>query len=236
MMKVSVETGKHVGVGLKKMFFPANQKAHEIIQRPDFGGVTSITVRSPGSLPPLEERTDAKKMCGFLDHVVHPHSVLKYLAGEIESIFVRRNEKVSAIASLRFKSGAIGTMYFSGGQSSRSFFERTEVIGRGENLVVENNIRVTYYRKDSGPGGYGRAGHYFDGNIDTGPLTWEPEFTLGQLYNKGLFLLGYAPQVISFTTRLLENKGPERGTLDDALEMMKVYEAYQKPEEQIVFV
>jgi predicted dehydrogenase len=236
MMKVSAEMGKHVGVGLKKMFFPANQKAQEIIQRPQFGGVTSITARYPENLPPLEERSDPKKMYSFLDHMVHPHSVLKYLAGEIESIFVRRNERVSAMASLRFKSGAIGTMHFSGGQSARSFYERTEVIGHGENLVVENNIRVTYYRKDSGPGGYGRAGHYFDGDIDTGPLIWEPEFSLGQLYNKGLFLLGYAPQVISFTTRLLEGKGPERGTLNDALEMMKIYEAYQKPDEQIVFV
>jgi len=27
MMQVSAQTGKHVGVGLKKMFFPANQKS-----------------------------------------------------------------------------------------------------------------------------------------------------------------------------------------------------------------
>jgi len=46
----------------------------------------------------------------------------------------------------------------------------------------------------------------------------------------------YAPEVIHFTTRLLENKGPEIGTLDDALELLKIYEAYRKPDREIVFV
>ena len=49
------------------------------------------------------------------------------------------------------------------------------------------------------------------------PLVWEPEFSLGQLYNSGLFLLGYAPEIIHFTTRLLDGYGPEYGTLDAAL-------------------
>ena len=60
----------------------------------------------------------------FLDHMVHPHSVLKYLAGEIESIFIRRNQQISsALVSLRFKSGAIGSLHFSHGQSYRSNLE-----------------------------------------------------------------------------------------------------------------
>ena len=38
------------------------------------------------------------------------------------------------------------------------------------------------------------------------------------------------PEVISYTTRLLEGKGPERATLEDALEILLVYEAYRKPD------
>ncbi len=38
-------------------------------------------------------------------------------------------------------------------------------------------------------------------------------------------------QVIHFTTRLLENKGPDRGTLDDAIELLYIYEAYIQPEQ-----
>ena len=65
---------------------------------------------------------------------------------------------------------------------------------------------------------------------DSAPLYWEPEFSLGQLYNKGLFLLGYAPEVIQFTTRLLDGKGPVYGTLEDALELLQIYEAYRMPD------
>jgi predicted dehydrogenase len=237
MIRIGAQTGKHIGVGFKKMFLPANQKAREIIQRPEFGPITSIAARYPQSLPPLEDRKSAKKMQWFLDHMVHPHAVLKYLAGELESLFVRRNQAVSsAMVSLKFKSGAIGMLHFSEGQSSHSFLERTEVIGDGANVIVENNIRVTYFRRDQRPGEYGRAGNPYAGEIDRAPLVWEPEFSLGQLYNKGIFLLGYAPEVRHFTSRLLEGKGPEIGTLNDALELLKIYEAYQRADEEIVFI
>lgn len=237
MMKVSAQTGKHVGVGFKKMFVPANRKAREIVQSPEFGPVSSVTARYPLALPPPEERSSAKKMQSFLDHIVHPHSVLNYLAGELESIFVRRNQTISSsIVSLRFKSGSIGALHLSQGQSGRSYLERTEVIGEGTNVIIENNIRLTYFRRDPSPDDYGRAGSYFGENVDHAPVVWEPEFSLGQLYNKGIFLLGYAGEITYFTSRLLEGKGPEIGTLNDALELLKIYEAYRKGDEEIVFV
>lgn len=233
MQRVSRETGRHVGVGLKKMFFPANVKAKEIISRPEFGRVTSITARYPQSLPPMADRADSRKMIGFLDHVVHPHSVLRLLGGEIEWLFVNRSEaNGAALVSLRFKNGAIGNLHFSCGQSGMSFLERTEIVGEGENVVVDNNLRVQYYRRGSVPGGYGRGGNYY-GPDENAPLVWEPEFSLGQLYNKALFLLGYAPEIIHFTTRLLEGQGPEKGTLDDALEILRIYEAYRLADETI---
>jgi predicted dehydrogenase len=77
MMSASRETGKFVAVGLKKMFAPANVKAREIIARPEFGGVSTITARYPQHLPPVEQRGDARAMLGFLDHIVHPYSVLR---------------------------------------------------------------------------------------------------------------------------------------------------------------
>jgi hypothetical protein len=103
-------------------------------------------------------------------------------------------------------------------------------------VIVENNIRVTWFRRDRPAGDYGRAGNYFDGGVDHAPVFWEPEFSLGQLYNKGIFLLGYAYEVIYFTSRLLEGEAPEIGTLDDALELLKVYEAYQKGDEELILI
>jgi predicted dehydrogenase len=235
MMRVSQETGKFIGVGFKKMFFPANVKAWEISQRPEFGPITSINARYPQFLPSMEERGVRRKMISFLDHMVHPHSLLKLLGGELEWIFVNRSAgNGAAQVSLRFKNGIIGNLHLAAGCSGLSPFERTEIVGEGANVIVDNNIRVTYYRRANMPA-YGRAGTYF-GSDEEAPLHWEPEFSLGQLHNKAMFLLGYAPEVIHFTTCLLEGKPPERGTLEDALELMKVYEAYLKGDGQIVSV
>ena len=72
------------------------------------------------------------------------------------------------------------------------------------------------------------------GADEEAPLTWTPEFSLGQLYNKAIFVLGYAPEIIYFCQCALEGKAPEVGNLDDALEMLYVYEAYCQPEAQEV--
>jgi predicted dehydrogenase len=217
------------------MFSPANVKAKEISTRPEFGRITSIIARYPQPIPPAERRSDPKKMASFLDHIVHPHSVLRLLGGPIEWIFVNRNEVAgSGIVSIQFKNGTIGTLHLAAGQSDTSFLEHLEIVGDGENLVVENNIRLTHYRRPKERTQYGRTEDYFVSfDEQSAPLFWEPEFSLGQLYNKGLFLLGYAPEVVSFTTRLLENKAPERGTLEDALELMRIYEAYLLPDRTI---
>ncbi len=231
MIRVSTETGRHVAVGFKKMFLPANLKAQALSTRPEFGRISCLTARYPQSLPAFGERSDNRKMVGFLDHFVHPHSVLLLLGGPLESLFVTRSFSGAATVALQFKSGAIGNLTYSHGQSFSSFLERTEVIGEGENVVVDNNLRVTLYRSGKRKQGYGRSGDYFDlADEESAPLHWEPEFSLGELHNKGIFLLGYAPEVISYTTRLLEGKGPERGTLDDALQILLIYEAYRQPD------
>jgi predicted dehydrogenase len=235
VLRVSSETKRHVAVGFKKMFFPANVKAKEIVNRPEFGPITSITARYPQALPPLADRSDPRKMIGFLDHIVHPHSVLRLLGGTIDWIFVNRNSAAgSATVSIRFTNGAAGSLHLSAGQAPTSFLERLEIIGDGENLVVENSIRLIHYRRSKARIQYGRSGDYFESiPDDSAPLYWEPEFSLGQLYNKGIFLLGYAPEVIQFTTGLLEGKGPAHGTLEDALELLQIYEAYLRPDQVI---
>ncbi len=236
MMQVSQETGKFVSVGFKKMFFPANVKAKQITARPEFGAISTITARYPQSLPRLEERGDDHKMCGFLDHIVHPYSLLRYLGGPIESIWVERESRTGAsLTTIRFISGAVGSLHLSAGQSGQAPKERTEIIGQGGNVVIDDNIRVTYYRPSPPLGTYGRVGNFY-GSEETAPLHWEPEFSLGQLYNKGLFLLGYAPEILYFCDCVLNNRSPEVGNLEDALELMKIYEAYRQPDGQQIHI
>ena len=55
---------------------------------------------------------------------------------------------------------------------------------------------------------------------------WEPEFSLGQLYNKGLFLLGYYNEINEFTRSILENRSPLKGTLEQAWQVTRIFEAF----------
>ncbi|MFA9477911.1 Gfo/Idh/MocA family protein [Phycisphaerales bacterium AB-hyl4] len=232
MMRVSEATGKFVAVGFKKMFFPANVKAREIITRPAFGSISTITARYPEALPPLEDRQDLHKMWRFLDHIVHPWSVLQYLAGPAESIFVQRSPTGGTVTAIQFASGAVGSLHLDRGQGSSSFLERTEIVGPGGNVVIHNNTKLTFYSDGPKPaGGYGRSGDYYGGD-ERAALHWEPEFSLGQLYNKGIFLLGYAPEIRYFCQCVLDDTPPEVGTLDNALEMLRIYEAYCQPDGQ----
>ena len=125
LIRISSATNREVGVGFKKMFFPANVKAREISNRPEFGRITSINARYPQSIPLIEHRSNRKKMTSFLDHIVHPHSVLRLVGGPIEWIFVNRNEVVgSAVVSIQFRNGTIGTLHLCAGQSDTSLLER----------------------------------------------------------------------------------------------------------------
>src|SRR5437879_2489201 len=155
MIAAEQETGRFTMVGFKKMFFPAVAKAAEIAARPEFGGVASVALRYPQSLPAAEKRGDARAMLGFLDHLCHPASILQRIAGPVER-FTYERETINGglVVSLRFRGGAIGAFHMAAGQSGTSPLERLEVVGKGANLVVENGSRLTYYR----PGRRGEGG------------------------------------------------------------------------------
>ena len=67
-------------------------------------------------------------------------------------------------------------------------------------------------------------------------MVWEPEFSLGQLYNKNIFLLGYVPEVLYFCERVLDNCPPQLANLDDTLAMMRWYECYRQPAGQVIAI
>ena len=59
------------------------------------------------------------------------------------------------------------------------------------------------------------------------PLYWEPEFSLGQLYNKNIFYLGYVPEILHFCQSVLAGTSPTKGTLEESLEIAKLFEMYR---------
>ena len=237
MLAVERETGKFTMVGFKKCFFPAVEKMKEIIGREEFGGPAQVFVRYPQYMPAADEKADLKgnrRLVGFLDHIVHPASIVQYLIGPVKSLYCVREKRGGAFASLVFRSGAVGTIHLSAGQSPTSPLERIEVVGDRANVVVDNGVKLTYYRRgERGPGGYGRSPNFIGPDAGA-PIVWEPEWSLGQLHNKGLFLLGYFGEVDAFVRAVRENRRPQKCRLADAREVMKLYEAFLKPEGAVV--
>lgn len=239
MRTVSAETGKTVLVGFKKMFYPAVEKARAIVNGKDFGKLTSISMRYGTSLPfPTASRNESLKMKRFLDDFMHPASLLQLFGGTARSVYFRINELTGASAGvLMFENGVIGNLCLTGGQAETSPRERLELVGEGANLVIENGVDLTYYRK--GPlltkalleqgvtNGYGRISSYI-GDDDVAPIVWKPEFSLGQLNSNSIFLMGYYQELLCFIEAVLNDTRPDRATLDDALGIMKLFEAYKR--------
>lgn len=224
---VAAETGRTVVIGLKKLFTPAFEKVQGLIDSPAFGPVSSIYVRYPESLPAPEHRHDLKTMQGFLDHIYHPVAVLTGLLGPVHRFGYEWESRTGAsVATMTFGSGAIGTLHLAGGSAHTSPLERVEVVGHGANVVIDNGVRVIYYRS-GGDREYGRSSSYLVDDA-AAPLIWEPEFSLGQLYNKNLFYLGYVQEILHFCASVQSGQPPTKGTLDDALAIMHVFEAYQQ--------
>lgn len=229
LREASAKAGRMVMTGLKKTFFPTIEKLRDLIGSPEFGKLTSIAVRYPQSLPPAGERGDLVKMQSFLDHIYHPAAILNYLGGPIERASYEWEASTGAtFTSIRFTSGAIGSLHFAAGQSGGSLFERVEIVGEGSNAIVENGSRLTWYRRADLPA-YGRAASFIQPDANAA-LVYEPEHSLGQLYNNNLFYLGYVPEILHLTDAILDGAPFTRGTLEVAREVMKLFEFYRRAE------
>jgi len=236
MQEASRSSGKWVLVGMKKMFFPANEKAEELMSSQDFGQTSLVMLQYPQYLPTLDElrrylyqHENVNRVRWFLDHLCHPVSLVIFLVGMPEAMYYERSFSGSGLATFTFESGTIASLALTYGGSRNAGMERTTIVSdSGKHIVVDNNLRVCYHRtppRASGTG-YGSSPNFFTGGTEETSACWEPEFSLGELYNKGLFLLGYYNEVNEFARAVLENRPPAKGTLEQAWQATRIFEAF----------
>lgn len=224
MIAARDRAGRLVAVGAKTMHSPANLKARAIVADPDFGQPTTFSARYPLRTPrPGVFSLDDPDVRSCLGHIWHPIGAALVIVGPIDHIdHLTAVGSGGSVAVARFANGAVGTFHFSVGQSKTSPLERVEVVGDGSNVVIDNGVHVTWYRRaDLGP--YGKTFSYLTDNA-TAPLTWQPEMSLGQLYNNNNFFQGYAPSMVSFVHAIRESQPLPFGTLEDARHVVAVFE------------
>jgi hypothetical protein len=106
--------------------------------------------------------------------------------------------------------------------------ERAMVVGDGAHLVIDSVLRPSSYRRASEPGACGRE-PTFTGQDEGAPHSWEPEFTLGQLYNRNIFLIGSVGEVSASAEAVPRGEPPARAGGDDLLEIMRWTKALRQP-------
>jgi myo-inositol 2-dehydrogenase/D-chiro-inositol 1-dehydrogenase len=144
------QAGVKLQVGFNRRFDPNFRRVREIVAAGEIGDphILRITSRDPGP-PPIEYI----KVSGgiFLDMTIHDFDMARFLMGEeVEEIYATGGVRVdpqigeagdidTAIITMRFKSGAIGTIDNSR-KAVYGYDQRVEVFGSEGVVKVSNNI------------------------------------------------------------------------------------------------
>lgn len=228
LMEIQEKMGVQVLVSNKRYFYPSFVGAKKILSSSEFGESVSITGRYPLTLSPFNEDIGERTGLHWFLDICHPMSGMHYLMGDVkEMCFIEHQPSGDVQTLFNFKSGAIGSLHLPSTQAETSPHERFEVIGNKQNIVIDNALRLSYYKGFKGSGEYGKAPSYIGDNPADGPVHWEPEFSLGQLYNKNLFLQGMVQSVNHFANAVLNNKEVERASLKDSYHLTKIFDAYK---------
>jgi predicted dehydrogenase len=206
-------------VGFKKAFMPVVDKAREIVASPQYGELRSLLGIYPMSIPADGEAVLAEqRFTNWLANGVHPLSFLMEIGGSVESVTAHCGPQGHGAFVLRFRSGVIGTFHMASGPLP---MESYCLYGEGWHCDITNNTRLALYR-DYGPK---NGATFLPEGFDTGAIVWEAQNCLATIENKSLFTQGIYAEMKHFCDLVLEGRRAERGSLEFALELMKVYEA-----------
>jgi len=232
MMEASARNQKITAVGFKKVFAPANAKAKELSEAEEFGRVTMTQLQYPCRLPDhrsLVEYIVEKKgndTTWLLDSVVHPLSLLIHLRGMPDRFFYERGACGAGLVTFAYGNGEIAGLALSKGAANDGGIERTVIVSdKGRHIVVDNTVRLSYHKNPPLEGG-GMETDYYRGLPGQVTSIWEPEFSMGQLHNKTLFLQGFYHEIDEFVRAVKENRGVTKGSLEQAMRVTAIFEKF----------
>ena len=207
-------------VGYKKAFMPAVRKAREVVASPQYGGLESILAVYPMSMPADgAEVLESGVKTDWLNNGCHALSVLLALGGSVDSVLSVTNASGHGSNLLFFKNGIVGNFHLASGPQP---LEDYHLYAPSWHLQIDNTCRVVLQRGI--PSVYGRTTSFVPEGFETGALVWEAQNCKATLENMSFFLQGTYDEMMTFCDCILNDKTPEIGSLEFALELTKVYE------------
>ena len=201
--KVRERSGTTVMVGYMKRFAPAYERAHALIQDPEFGGATAYSSHwgmGPG-FPTLD----------YLMHenATHHLDLARFLMGEMAELAAWAYEPVersiSAGILMKFETGAVGTLQINNNSAWDHDNEWISITGRGP-VVVVDNVDTCIYRD---PG--------------KGERRWTPNYTVPIPATSSLTVCGFTGALKHFAS-VVRDGAPCRSDLASALRTMELAE------------
>lgn len=210
-------------VGFKKAFMPATQKAVELFGDDQYGPIATILGSYPIGVPENgAEIIAAGKSVEWLN-CCHPLAFMLEVGGAVRSVTTHRSTQGGGACILEYVSGAVGVLHLAKGAAGSQPLERYTVVGKRAHLVVDNVERVTLQRGI--PFAYQTTTNFAPPGTDHGAVVWEPQNSLGTLENKSDFTQGMVAELGHFFESVLDGRPAVKGTLEFALEIMRIYES-----------
>lgn len=211
-------------VGFKKAFMPSTQKVIEILATEQYGPLKSVLAIYGMTIPENgEEVLRERKFVNWLANGCHPLSLMIAVGGAVLAVTVHRSASGGGVCVLEFESGAMGNFHLANGGNGSQPLEQYSFFGNGSHIIIENSLRVTFQRGI--PFQYGKTTNYAPEGFDSGAIVWEPQNCSATLENKALFTQGMYGEMKYFCDRVLASEQAATGSLEFALEVMKIYEA-----------
>ena len=215
---------KVVVVGFKKAFMPATQKMIEIFATPEYGPLRTVLGVYPMTIPSDGKRVlREREHTNWLQNGCHPLSLLIAVGGPVSVVTVHRGKNGGGACILEFASGALGNFHLADGARHGQPSELYQFFGEGCHAEIINSTRVVLQRGMRF--NYSGSTSYVPEGFDSGAIVWEPQHSLGTLENKALFMQGFYHEMRYFCDCILTGQPAEQGSLEFALEVMRVYEA-----------
>jgi len=205
LSELSRRTGRTLMVNFQRRFSFGIVRARQIMAEPSFGGLRQLLCSfCSGAYDERRGRDyDGPVHAYVLDFAVHHLDLARHLGGEVRRLCLFHSEREGRIAlavALEFESGAVGSVQLNSERIWWRNYDRVEITGHGEYVVLDGLWSVRRYTGD--------------GNT----------FTENYSDQRSAELTGDGTALVEFARAIREGREPA-ASVHDAVGTMRLYQA-----------